>query len=124
MTDISEMAVAAESAGADAVSMINTLTGMRIDIHTKRPILHNNTGGFSGPALLPIALRMVWQTAGKIKIPLWGWAAFLPGRTRWKCFWQGASALQIGTVLFTDPYAPIKICEGLSEYMERMVSKA
>ena len=72
VTDISEIALAAESAGADAVSMINTLTGMRIDINTKRPIIHNNTGGFSGPALLPIAVRMVWQTYQKVKIPIVG----------------------------------------------------
>ena len=119
VTDISEMAVAAESAGADAVSMINTLTGMRIDIHTKRPILHNNTGGFSGPALLPIALRMVWQTAGKIKIPIVGLGGISTWQDAVEMLLAGASALQIGTVLFTDPYAPIKICEGLSEYMDK-----
>lgn len=119
VTDISEMAVAAESAGADAVSMINTLTGMRIDIHTKRPILHNNTGGFSGPALLPIALRMVWQTAGKIKIPIVGLGGISTWQDAVEMLLAGASALQIGTVLFTDPYAPLKICEGLSEYMDK-----
>ena len=80
VTDISEMALAAESEGADAVSMINTLTGMRIDIRTRRPIIHNNTGGFSGPALLPIAVRMVWQTYQKVKIPIVG----LGGISTWQ----------------------------------------
>ncbi len=83
VTDISEMALAAESAGADAVSLINTLTGMRIDIRTRRPIIRNNTGGLSGPAVLPVAVRMVWQTAQKVKIPVVGLG------TRWKCFWPG-----------------------------------
>ena len=80
MTDISEMAVAAESAGADAISMINTLTGMRIDIRTRRPIIRNNTGGLSGPAVLPVALRMVWQASQKVKIPIVG----LGGISTWQ----------------------------------------
>ncbi len=117
VTDISEMAVAAESAGADAVSLINTLTGMRIDIHTRRPVLRNNTGGFSGPALLPVALRMVWQTAQKVKIPIVGLGGISTWEDAVEMLLAGASALQIGTVLFTDPYAPIQISEGLSEYM-------
>ncbi len=119
VTDISEIALAAESEGADAISMINTLTGMRIDINTKRPIIHNNTGGFSGPALLPIAVRMVWQTYNKVKIPIVG----LGGITTWQdaveMLLAGATALQIGTVLFTDPYAPVKIVEGLEQYMDK-----
>ena len=119
VTDISEMAVAAESAGADAVSLINTLTGMRIDIHTRRPILHNNTGGFSGPALLPIALRMVWQVAQKVKIPIVGLGGISTWQDAVEMLLAGATALQIGTVLFTDPYAPLKIEEGLSDYMEQ-----
>lgn len=117
VTDISEMAVAAESAGADAVSLINTLTGMKIDINTRRPIIHNNTGGFSGPALLPIAVRMVWQTAKKVKIPIVGLGGISTWQDAVEMLLAGAAALQIGTVLFTDPYAPIKICEGLEEYM-------
>lgn len=124
VTDISEMAVAAESAGADAVSLINTLTGMRIDIHTRRPILHNNTGGFSGPALLPIALRMVWQTAQKVKIPIVGLGGISTWQDAVEMLLAGATALQIGTVLFTDPYAPLKIEEGLSRYMEENHIKA
>lgn len=119
VTDISEMAVAAESAGADAVSLINTLTGMRIDINTRRPIIRNNTGGFSGPALLPIAIRMVWQTAQKIKIPIVGLGGISTWQDAVEMLLAGATALQIGTVLFTDPYAPIKIAEGLTAYMEK-----
>lgn len=119
VTDISEMALAAESEGADAISMINTLTGMRIDINTKRPIIHNNTGGFSGPALLPIAVRMVWQTYGKVKIPIVGLGGISTWQDAVEMLLAGATALQIGTVLFTDPYAPVKIVEGLTQYMEK-----
>ncbi len=118
VTDISEMALAAEAEGADAVSMINTLTGMRIDIRTRRPIIRNNTGGFSGPALLPVAVRMVWQTYQRVKIPIIG----LGGITTWQdaveMLLAGASALQIGTALFSDPYAPVKIAEGLGKFMD------
>ena len=118
VTDISEMAVAAEHAGADAVSLINTLTGMRIDIYTRRPILHNNTGGLSGPALLPVALRMVWQTAQKVKIPIVGLGGISTWQDAVEMLLAGATALQIGTALFTDPYAPLKIWEGLFRYLE------
>ncbi len=119
VTDIAEMAVAAESAGADAVSLINTLTGMRIDINTRRPILHNNTGGLSGPALLPVALRMVWQTSQKVKIPIVGLGGISTWQDAVEMLLAGATALQIGTVLFTDPYAPVKIAEGLTAYLEK-----
>ena len=119
VTDISEMALAAESEGADAISMINTLTGMRIDINTKRPIIHNNTGGFSGPALLPIAVRMVWQTYQKVKIPIVGLGGISTWQDAVEMLLAGATALQIGTVLFTDPYAPTKITEGLAAYMDK-----
>lgn len=118
VTDISEMALAAESEGADAVSMINTLTGMRIDVRTRRPIIHNNTGGFSGPALLPIAVRMVWQTYQKVKIPIVGLGGISTWQDAVEMLLAGATALQIGTVLFTDPYAPVKIAEGLSKFMD------
>ena len=118
VTDISEMALAAESEGADAISMINTLTGMRIDIRTRRPIIHNNTGGFSGPALLPIAVRMVWQTYQKVKIPIVGLGGISTWQDAVEILLAGATALQIGTVLFTDPYAPVKIAEGLAKFMD------
>lgn len=117
VTDISEMALAAEAAGADAVSLINTLTGMRIDINTRRPIIRNNTGGLSGPAVLPVALRMVWQTAQKVKIPIIGLGGISTWQDAVEMLLAGASALQVGTAIFTDPYAPQKIVEGLEEYM-------
>ena len=118
VTDISEMAVAAESAGADAISLINTLTGMRIDIGTRRPILRNNTGGLSGPAVLPVALRMVWQCYQKVQIPIVGLGGVSSWRDVVEMLLAGASAVQIGTALFTDPYAPLAIWEGLAGYME------
>lgn len=118
VTDITETALAAEAAGADCVSLINTLTGMRIDINTGRPIIRNNTGGLSGPAVLPVAIRMVWQVASKVKIPVIG----LGGISTWQdvveMMLAGASAVQIGTVLFTDPYAPLKITKGLNEWLD------
>lgn len=118
-SDISEIAAAAESAGADAISLINTLLGMRIDIRTRRPVLRNNTGGLSGPALLPVAVRMVWQAARRVKIPIVG----LGGISCWQdvveMMLAGASAVQVGTALFRDPYIPLKIIEGLSQYLEK-----
>lgn len=119
VTDIAEMALAAEAEGADAVSLINTLTGMRININTRRPILHNNTGGLSGPAVLPVAIRMVWQVASKVKIPVVGLGGIASWQDAVEMLLAGATALQIGTVLFTDPYAPLKIAEGLSEFMDK-----
>lgn len=119
ITDISEMALAAEAAGADAVSLINTLTGMRIDINTRRPIIRNNTGGLSGPAVLPVALRMVWQTAQKVKIPIIGLGGISTWQDAVEMLLAGASALQVGTAIFTDPYAPQKIVAGLEEYMKQ-----
>ncbi len=119
VSDIAEIAAAAEAAGADALSMINTLTGMRIDIRSRRPIIRNNTGGLSGPALLPVAVRMVWQAAQRVKIPIVG----MGGVSKWEdaaeLMLAGASALQIGTVLFTDPYAPVKILDGLNRYLDQ-----
>lgn len=119
VSDIGEIAAAAESAGADAISMINTLTGMRIDIRTRRPVLRNNTGGLSGPALLPIAVRMVWQVAQRVKIPIVGMGGISKWEDAVELLLAGASALQIGTVFFTDPYAPVKILDGLNQYLDR-----
>lgn len=119
VSDIGEIAAAAESGGADAISMINTLTGMRIDINTRRPIIHNNTGGLSGPALLPVAVRMVWQAAGRVKIPIVGMGGISKWQDAVELLLAGASALQIGTVFFSDPYAPVKILEGLQSYLDR-----
>lgn len=118
VSDIGEIAAAAESAGADALSMINTLTGMRIDIRTRRPILHNNTGGLSGPAVLPVAVRMVWQAAQRVKIPIVGMGGISSWQDAVEMLLAGASALQIGTVLFSDPYALVKILDGLNQYLD------
>ena len=117
VADIGEIAAAVEAAGADAISLINTLTGIRIDIRTRRPIIRNNTGGLSGPAVFPVAVRMVWQAYSRVKIPVVG----LGGITTWEdaveMLLAGASALQIGTALFTDPYTPQKILAGLEHYL-------
>jgi len=118
VTDITEMALAAESEGADAISLINTLLGMRIDITTKRPVLNNNVGGLSGAAIFPVALRMVWQVASKVKVPVVG----MGGITKWQdaieMMQAGASALQVGTAFFTDPFAGVKIIDGIKEYCQ------
>ncbi len=119
VTDITEMALAAESGGADALSLINTLTGMRIDINSRRPIIRNNTGGLSGPAVLPVAIRMVWQTAQKVKLPIVGLGGISTPEDAVEMLLAGASAIQVGTAIFTDPYAPIKIRDGLLEFMEK-----
>ena len=118
VSDIAEIARAAESEGADALSLINTLTGMRIDINTLRPIIRNNTGGLSGPAVFPVAVRMVWQTAGAVKIPVVGMGGISTWRDAVEMMMAGASAIQVGTALFSDPYAPLKIKEGLNRYLD------
>lgn len=118
VTDIAEIARSAEAEGADAISMINTLTGMRIDIQTRRPIIRNNTGGLSGPAVFPVALRMVWQTYNAVKIPIIGMGGISTWQDAVEMLIAGASALQIGTVFFSDPYAPVKICNGLEKFMD------
>ena len=118
VSDIAEIARAAESEGADALSLINTLTGMRIDINTRRPIIRNNTGGLSGPAVFPVAVRMVWQTAGAVQIPVVGMGGISSWRDAVEMMLAGASAIQVGTALFSDPYAPLKIKEGLNRYLD------
>ena len=118
VADIAACALAAEGAGADAVSLINTLTGMRIDINTKRPIIKNITGGMSGPAVFPVAVRMVWQVKKAVKIPVIGLGGISTWQDAVEMMMAGADAIQIGTVLFTDPYAPLKISEGLHGYLD------
>lgn len=118
VTDIASIAQAAEAEGADAVSMINTLTGMRIDINTRRPIIRNNTGGLSGAAVFPVAVRMVWQVANAVKIPIIGMGGISTWEDAVEMLIAGATALQIGTVLFSDPYAPVKINEGLNKFLD------
>lgn len=118
VTDIVSIAKSAEASGADAISMINTLTGMRIDINTRRPIIRNNTGGMSGPAIFPVAVRMVWQAANAVKIPIIGMGGISTWQDAVEMLIAGASALQIGTVFFSDPYAPIKINEGINRFLD------
>ena len=119
VTDIASIAKAVEAEGADAVSLINTILGMRIDINTRRPILHNNVGGLSGPAVFPVAVRMVWQVANAVKIPVVG----MGGITTWEdgieMMMAGASAIQVGAALFSNPFAAIQIIDGMNEYLDK-----
>ncbi len=118
VTNISEIAKAVEAAGADAVSLINTLLGMRIDINTGRPILRNNVGGMSGPAVFPIAVRMVWQVANAVNIPVIGMGGVSTGRDAIELMMAGASAVQVGAAIFTDPYAPVRIVNEMNDFLE------
>lgn len=118
VTSIVEIAKAVESAGADALSMINTLLGMRIDVRTRRPILHNNVGGLSGPAILPVAVRMIWQTANAVSIPIIGMGGVSTGEDAIELMMAGASAVQVGAAIFTDPYAPIKIVDEMNDFLD------
>lgn len=115
VTDITEIAKAVEGAGADAVSLINTLRGMRIDINTGRPVLKMNTGGLSGPAVLPIAVRMVWEVAGAVKIPILGMGGVSKGSDAVQLMMAGASAVAVGTACFADPYAPVQVRDELAQ---------
>lgn len=117
VTNITEIAKAVEAEGADCVSLINTLLGMRIDIRTKRPVLHNNVGGFSGPAIFPVAVRMVWQVANAVNIDVVGMGGISTAEDAIEMMMAGAKAVQVGTAIFTDPYAPIKIVDGIERYM-------
>ena len=112
------MAKAAEAAGSDALSLINTITGMKIDIHKKTFALANKTGGLSGPAIKPVAVRMVYQVANAVKIPVVGMGGISKWQDAVEMLMAGATALQIGTVLFNDPYAPIKINKGLNDFLD------
>ena len=117
VTSISEIARAVEAAGADSVSLINTLLGMRIDIRTRRPILRNNKGGMSGAAVFPIAVRMVNEVYNAVKIPVIGLGGICTWQDAIEMTLAGASAIQVGTAMFTDPYAPIKIINGMENYL-------
>lgn len=118
VTNIAEIAKAVEAEGADAVSLINTLLGMRIDIRTKHPILHNNVGGLSGPAVFPVAVRMVWQVANAVKIPVCGMGGISTWEDAVEMMMAGASTVQVGAALFNDPLAAVKIIDGLEKYVE------
>ena len=119
VTDITEIARAVEGAGADALSLINTLRGMRIDVNTGRPVLKMNTGGLSGPAVLPVAVRMVWETAAAVKLPILGMGGVSKGEDAAQLMLAGASAVAVGTALFADPFAPIRVRDELEAIAER-----
>lgn len=118
VTDIDVIARAAESSGADAISMINTLVGMRIDINTRKPILGNRVGGFSGPAVKPVAVRMVYQVAKCVKIPIIGMGGILNGDDAIEFMLAGATAVAVGTANFTNPYATMDVIKGIEDYMD------
>lgn len=119
VTDITEMAKAAEAAGADALSMINTITGMKIDIHRKKFVLANKTGGMSGPAVKPVALRMVYQTAQAVKIPIIGMGGIGSGEDAVEFLLAGATAVAVGAMNFVNPYATVEVVEGIESYMKQ-----
>ncbi len=118
VTSIADIARAVEAAGADALSLINTLLGMRIDIKTRRPILKNNVGGLSGPAVFPIAVRMVWQVYNAVSIPIVGMGGIASAEDAVEMMMAGAAAVQVGAAIFADPYTPIKIIDGLDRWCD------
>lgn len=119
VTDITEIARAAEGAGADSVSLINTLLGMAINAEKRKPVLSTITGGMSGAAVKPIALRMVWQVAKAVKIPVIGLGGIMNWRDAVEFMLAGATAIQIGTANFIDPAIAVKVAEGINDYLER-----
>ena len=119
VTDITEMARAAEAAGADALSMINTLTGMKIDVHKRAFVLANRTGGLSGPAVKPVAVRMVYQTAQAVKIPIIGMGGIANAEDALEFLLAGATAVAVGAMNFVNPYTTVEVAEGIEAYMER-----
>ncbi len=119
VTDITEIARAVEGAGADAVSLINTLRGMAIDVNTRRPVLKMNTGGLSGPAVLPVAVRMVWEVHSAVKIPILGMGGVSSGADAAQIMLAGASAVAVGAAAFSDPLAPVRVLEELEAICDR-----
>ncbi len=119
VTDITEMAKAAEAAGADAISLINTITAMKIDINKRTFALANKTGGLSGPAIKPVAVRMVYQAAGAVKIPVIGMGGISNAEDALEFIMAGASAVAVGAMNFHDPYTTIKVIDGIKEFMEK-----
>ena len=119
VTDIVSIAKAVEEAGADGISMINTLVGMRFNIHTGAPIIKNKTGGYSGPAILPIALRMVYQVSQAVKIPVIGMGGISTGEEAIEMMIAGASAVEVGCANLVDPYACPRIIEEMNTYLDQ-----
>ena len=119
VTSITEMAKAAEDAGTDALSLINTLIGMKIDIHRQRPVLGNVTGGLSGPCIRPVAVRMCYEVAQAVKVPIIGMGGIMSAEDAVEFFLAGASAIAVGTANFVDPAIAETISLGILEYMDR-----
>lgn len=119
VTDITEMAKAAEAAGADALSMINTITGMKIDIYKRKFALANQTGGLSGPAIKPVAVRMVYQASHAVKIPIIGMGGIANAEDAVEFLLAGASAVAVGAMNFVNPYTTIEVIEGIEAYMKQ-----
>ena len=119
VTDITEIARAAEAEGADGISLINTLLGMRIDVHNKRPVLSNRMGGLSGPAIKPVAVRMVYQVRRAVKLPIIGLGGIMTGEDTVEFLMAGADAVSVGTAALVDPSAPVRIKRELIEFMEQ-----
>jgi dihydroorotate dehydrogenase (NAD+) catalytic subunit len=119
VTDIGEIARAVEGAGADSISLINTLLGMAINAETRKPVLSTITGGLSGPAVKPIALRMVWQVSQVVKIPIIGLGGIMNATDAIEFFLAGATAIQVGTANFIDPLVTLKIIDGIDNYLNR-----
>lgn len=119
VTDITEMAKAAEAAGSDAISLINTITGMKIDIHTRKFVLANRTGGMSGPAIKPVAVRMVYQASHAVSIPVIGMGGIANAEDAVEFLLAGASAVAVGAMNFVNPYTTVEVIKGIEEYMEK-----
>ena len=119
VTDITEMARAAEAAGADALSLINTITGMKIDIHRRKFALANKTGGMSGPAIKPVAVRMVYQTAQAVKIPIIGMGGIATAEDAIEFILAGATAVSVGAMNFVNPYTTVEVVKGIEDYMKQ-----
>lgn len=119
VTDITEMAKAAEAAGADAISLINTLTGMKIDIERRQFVLANKTGGMSGPAIKPVAVRMVWQCANAVKIPIIGMGGIATAEDAVEFLMAGATAVAVGAMNFVNPYATAEVADGIETYLKK-----
>jgi dihydroorotate dehydrogenase (NAD+) catalytic subunit len=119
VTDIAEIAAAAEEGGADSISLINTLLGMAIDIETRRPVIGNTFGGLSGPAIKPVALRMVWQVRRSVKIPILGGGGIASGADAVEFILAGASAIAVGSATFANPLLPLEVMAAIAEYLAR-----
>lgn len=119
VTDITEMAKAAEAGGADGLSLINTITGMKIDVNRRTFAVANKTGGLSGPAIKPVAVRMVYQVANAVKLPIIGMGGIATTEDALEFILAGATAVSVGTANFFNPYATVEIVKGIEDYMEK-----